>query len=235
MNHKKYLKVLLDEAATKFGIVCFLLAIIVSPLMSVGGEYVSAITYFGALGSLYWSSYSVWTREKQSGDIEKSKDLNINPIASEIKFSSGNGYTFHKASMRIELGISNDTDCGVSLSEIRLNANTASDRVSLEKSFKIIDEENGINPIKSINLKSGQSKIISLYGQLVTTFETSLETANYLSENEEVMVTVTYKSVTGKEVVERSIELAVSTQDLAQYFGSEWSRNGQKEALSIIA
>ncbi|HGS4595681.1 TPA: hypothetical protein ACMDOE_003430, partial [Vibrio cholerae] len=210
MNHKKYLKVLLDEAATKFGIVCFLLAIIVSPLMSVGGEYVSAITYFGALGSLYWSSYSVWTREKQSGDIEKSKDLNINPIASEIKFSSGNGYTFHKASMRIELGISNDTDCGVSLSEIRLNANTASDRVSLEKSFKIIDEENGINPIKSINLKSGQSKIISLYGQLVTTFKTSLETANYLSENEEVMVTVTYKSVTGKEVVERSIELAVS-------------------------
>ncbi|MCU8019581.1 hypothetical protein L5M36_22275 [Shewanella sp. SM72] len=235
MNHKKYLKVLLDEAATKFGIVCFLLAIFVSPLMSVGGEYVSAITYFGALGSLYWSSYSVWAREKQSGDIEKSKDLNINPIASEIKFSSGNGYTFHKASMRIELGISNDTDCGVSLSEIRLNANTASDRVSLEKSFKIIDEENGIYPIKSINLKSGQSKIISLYGQLVTTFKTSLETANYLSENEEVMVTVTYKSVTGKEVVERSIELAVSTQDLAQYFGSEWSRNGQNEALSIIA
>lgn len=234
MNHKKYLKALLNEAATMFGIVCFVLAVIVYPLMDVGGEYVSVFTYFGALGSLYWSSYSVWMQEKQNLNKEKSKDLNINHFGSDIKFSLGNGYTFKKASVRIDLGITNDTDFGVSISELRLSANTSSNKVSLDKALKIVHEESGIDQRKSINLISGQSKVISLRSKLVTTFEKSLETANYLRENENILVTVAYKVVTGNEVKDQSIELNVSTQGLVQHFNSEWSKNGQRAALAII-
>ncbi|MCA2019181.1 hypothetical protein LDJ79_23990 [Vibrio tritonius] len=99
MDHGKYLKLLLHEASTIFGGVCFLLVILIFPMLGVDSKFISTVTYICALGALYWSSYKICKQYYIKYKDTENRTLNVKQIEGLVKFQTGTGKTFNVANI----------------------------------------------------------------------------------------------------------------------------------------
>lgn len=234
MDHKKYLSLLLHEASTIFGVICFLLAIVIFPMLGVDSKYISTITYIGALGSLYWSSYKICKSYYFKFKDSESRGVLVKQIDGSIKFQSGNGKTFKEANLWVNIGINNQLPCGVSITEIGIIGDSGSKKVSFDNKIKVYDSNNERNPVNHFNLSSGESKIIKIHRVIKSSLTESVETANYFSANKSLKLEMSYKLMSDIDVQEKTLRLDIPMTDLIERFQDEWQRTRQKEALAII-
>ncbi len=232
MKHNDFLKKLLSQGATYFGVLSLIIVIVFVPLFKFDSVYISAITYFAGMFALYLASYKVWLNDHVVKVVTEPKIEVVSGVAS---FVSGTGKTFNKSTIVIDLCFINASDKSVSFGNFSIISNLNSPAVTLDTNLKFVTELSDRKFIKSVDLKPNESKSLSVVLSLQTTFKEPLETAKYLNKYDGNDVEFHFESIADGTRVSSFVKCPVSLEPLKRKFNTEWKNQREIEALEQIA
>jgi hypothetical protein len=232
MNHIFFLKRLLNQGATYFGVFSFIIALVIVPFLDVANAYVSNITYFAGMAALYFASYKVWLYDRAIENISKPK---VEVMSAKGIFVNGTGKTFHNSNVIIELCFINDSTKSVAFTNFKIVSNLNSSGVTLDENFKLINDSESIKSVKSINLAPNESKVFSLESNLKTNFKEPLETAIYLQQFDGNNIEFHFEAITDGSRESKFVKCSVSLEALISRFKIEWKRQNETEAIARLS
>ncbi|VXC32352.1 hypothetical protein [Pseudomonas sp. 8O] len=229
-QHKEYLIKIFEVGAAKFGICCFIIALI-TPSLGKLGIYAAYATYLAALACFYFATFKIWSSEQ----VKKSETLTVQILEASGRFSSGNGHSFNKASLKAELCIINNQSTPASLSDLIFI-------IEEDKKYKI----KLLTPVKAFNkvdsstiqnsavLAPNSSLLVTLQGELEGNFSSAEEQAMFLRDHRHLSGTLKYKTTTTTATNVLTQPADFDLTYVRERFEGEWQKHNLKEALAIL-
>ncbi|MEL4204840.1 hypothetical protein C9E85_16120 [Plesiomonas shigelloides] len=230
-QHKEYLVKIFEVGSTKFGICCFIIALI-SPSLGKFGVYAAYATYLAALACFYFATFKLWS----SVQIKTPEELTVQIQEASGRFSSGNGHSFKEASLKTELCITNNQSYPASLSDMVFTLeedNTYNTKLSPQiKAFNKVESSSIQN---SVVLKPHSLLLVTLIGELEGNFTNAEEQAMFLRDNKYLRGTLRCKATTGTttNMLVKPVEFDLT--EIRTRFEEQWRNYNFREALNILS
>lgn len=229
-QHKEYLEKIFEIGATKFGVCCFIIAI-VTPSLGGLGVYVTYLTYLAALFCFYFATFKIW----KSDQIIKTEELTVQVLEADGRFSSGNGHSFKKANLKAELCIINNQSSPASLSGLVFSLKEHNElNIKLSGTIKAFNKVDSSQIQNSATLIPNSSLLVTLQGELEGSFSNANEQAEFLKNHKELHGVLKYKTTTSKITNSLTREFDFDLTKLRERFEGEWRNNGNHEAIAIL-
>jgi hypothetical protein len=228
-NHKIYLKKFFNHGAVYFGIMSFLIVLIVPTFLDIF-KYFAWLLYAIGLFCLYWAGYKTW---EEIYTKESHKKVTISIDKGKISHKSGTGRIFKKCILEVRISIANHTNFGAVLDNFIIEFNQNIPWLKPSKYPQVL-KKGGKNINKSVELGPKESKIVYLKMGGQNKIEDEVNLAKAFRKYPEIPAKLTTEAFLAGKRYEICSSFKYSAKKLINKMIRNWESSRLTEALKVM-